>query len=58
MTTCPNDCDKDQLLSVQVRGLYDGTCYWQCQNYSARWHRFPAGDRRRNAVERIWEVSK
>ena len=53
MTKCPNDCNKDQLIGVEVRGLYDGVCYWTCRKCGARWHRFPAGDYRRERVEKI-----
>jgi hypothetical protein len=43
------------LIGVEIPGIYDGICYWQCPVDGERWHRFQAGDRRRAAVEKYWK---
>lgn len=58
MTPCPvcGDTEGSSRMGVEVRGVYDGICYWTCMKCGARWHRFPEGDRRRGAVEDTWAV--
>lgn len=41
------------LMGVEIRGVYDGVCFWQCPHCEARFHRFPEGDTLRAKVEYI-----
>lgn len=43
------------VLGVQLRGVYDGVCYWQCPSCEARFHRF-ADTTYRDKVEREWKA--
>ena len=45
---------RDHIAGVEVRGIYDGVCYWACISCNAKWHRFEEGDRRRERVESYW----
>lgn len=37
-------------VGVEVRGVYDGTLYWQCPDCEGAWHRFSKGDARYTAA--------
>jgi hypothetical protein len=50
--TC-RDCGSNDPIGVQVRGIYDGVCYWQCPRCGRRWNRFPKDDSRHDRVERL-----
>jgi len=32
------------MVGVELRGIYDGVCYWWCQKCELRVHRFPPTD--------------
>lgn len=40
-----------RTIGVEIRGVYDGVLFWRCPDCGAEWHRFPAGDYRRNKAE-------
>lgn len=44
-------CCGQFMTSVEIRGVYDGTCAYLCPICGVWRHRFPPGDRRRPAVE-------
>jgi transposase-like protein len=50
--TC-RKCGNDQPTGVQVRGIYDGVCYWQCDKCGRQWNRFPKTDPRWARVEQF-----
>jgi len=37
-------CCGDSMIGVELRGIYDGVCYWWCQICERRVHRFPETD--------------
>lgn len=39
-----------EVIGVQIPELYDGVAYWACPKCGARWHRFPAPGRIRDAL--------
>jgi hypothetical protein len=43
-----------KMVGVQIRGVYDGVCYWFCPECGERWHRFAEGDSYRRRVEACW----
>lgn len=43
-----------RVVGVEIRGLYDGVCYWYCPECGAKWHRFEEGDSRHARVEALW----
>jgi hypothetical protein len=34
-----------RYIGVEIRGLYDGVCYWLCPDCGGTWDRFPEGHR-------------
>jgi Zn-finger nucleic acid-binding protein len=38
-------------IGIEIRGVYDGTLFYQCPSCGGRWHRFPEGDRLRARAE-------
>jgi predicted RNA-binding Zn-ribbon protein involved in translation (DUF1610 family) len=54
---CPNcgNADGNKLCGHEIRGFYDGIAYWTCWECGHRWHRFPEGSARREAVQRMWD---
>lgn len=47
-----------RLCGVEVRGLYDGVCYWQCPDCSGKWHRFDESDPRHIELDRLFDRAK
>lgn len=45
-------------VGVELRGVYDGICYWRCEKCRVKWHRFDKGDYRRGLVAKAWEEAK
>jgi hypothetical protein len=50
----PHTCSKcsapqSEIIGVEVRGIYDGVCYYQCGKCGHQWHRFDKDDVRRRA---------
>lgn len=43
--TCPK-CKSTNVTAVELRGVYDGVCYWLCEDCDKAYHRFPASDYR------------
>lgn len=41
---CPQGCG-DEIIGIEVWGLYDGVLYWQCTGCGSKWHRFPDDER-------------
>jgi len=41
------------LIGVQIRGVYDGVCYWECPHCEVRFHRFSEDDELRAKVEYV-----
>ncbi len=37
-------------IEVQIRGIYDGGLFFECPDCGGRWHRWPVGDRLRDAA--------
>jgi hypothetical protein len=54
---CPScgNADPELIAGIQLQGVYDGVCYWQCIPCGAHWHRFGPGDRRRSVVQEAWD---
>ena len=46
------DCGSRDPIGVQIRGVHDGVCYWECQRCGRRWNRFAKTDMRWSAVEK------
>lgn len=40
--TCPS-CGAGDPAGVEVRGVYDGVLFWQCQQCGTPFHRWPEG---------------
>lgn len=38
-------CYQENLLGIEVRGVYDGILIWQCQACKKMWPRFTEGPR-------------
>lgn len=38
-------------IGVVIRGVYDGTLFWECPFCGGRWHRFGEGDPLRARAE-------
>jgi len=32
-----------RMVSVEIRGVYDGGLFWMCPDCEGRWHRWPKG---------------
>jgi hypothetical protein len=51
----PEHCGRP-MTSVELPGVYDGTCFWLC-DVCGRWmHRFDRGDRRRAKAEVVGKL--
>lgn len=45
-------CPPEATIGCEVIGVWDGLVYWHCEACGRAWHRFPAGDYRRERLER------
>ena len=48
-----HDCYRDEIIGIEVRGVYDGILIWQCGRCGKMWPRFTEGPRYRAARDLI-----
>lgn len=54
--TCPTcRASAETIVGVQVRGVYDGVLWWECDEDGTRWHRWPEGHYLRERAEQVWQ---
>lgn len=54
-----HDCYRDNIIGVEVQGVYDGILIWRCGVCGKMWPRFNEGKRYRVAQELIeqWQAA-
>ena len=50
--SCPRCQTADGICGVLVRGVYDGTLYWECMECGTKMHRWPEGSPYRERADK------
>ncbi len=50
-----HDCYRDEIIGIEVQGVYDGILIWQCGRCKKMWPRFTEGKRHQVALDLIEE---
>ena len=49
---CP-ECDTNEIVGVEVQGVYDGVLYWRCGACRFAWPRWTEGHRGEQAAQHV-----
>jgi hypothetical protein len=46
-------CAHGRIMSIEILGVYDGVCYYECKGCKTVWHRFADGHSRHGLIDGI-----
>lgn len=53
---CEHNPDSKNSIGVEVRGVYDGVLYWQCDYCGHAWQRWPDGSRQHEQAKKYIDM--